>query len=1054
MGWAKKQVNNVKSFVSNPGKSVNNLFKDVGNTVTNILKDPKALAVLAINIYAPGAGSAIGAAMGITNVTVATFIGNTVLNTALNGGDVNAAAKSAALQLGGQELASKVTAGLSDTAISTATKQLIGTTASNAAIAAIQGKDPMAAIAAGGIAAGVNVITDQFTGYKDLPVPAQNAVRITLTDALKGKKDITSDLVYGAIASGMQAYKNVSDGNAATKKELGRDLTDEEAKKLALYSSAGTVGTDIKNIVVNEKLPKAIESGQSSYTYDGKPVAVSGTDLNNYFKDKLTAAGLTPTTADISAAATAYGKSKNAADATNAVVDARSVDAQEVKDIFAKEGITNPTADIIAKYVKSNVDEANALADIQKQADAQYTTKQEVLDAFKGTGYTPTDEDITKFVGENPEDVQTNAVKSYADPLVTDLDESKSFLKSVLGRDPTDKEAALFVGSKPEADTLNNDNVYKTLVQEFQKAGGVEGSHGEISTDPGVKVAGDTDISALNLARISAMPEMLGKKGETAGPIRSEIAEWGEPVYQRTITGKGKDGKEYSYLAFYDPTQTGKNRYSYGFSQMADDEIIIVNTIDRPNFSTEDIVGIGGEKIADLLGAAGAAMKDQGYTPSIEDLLNIVNQTKDKSTASVTKAASDYGDKKAITKDEVKQYLIDNGISKPTDTQINQFLKKGNEADIKNEIDTYANPLVTTAAEAEQMLKDAGISKPTKEQIAMFTKEGAQTDTQTALSTYANPLVTTAQEVKDMFAKIGYTNPTQEEIDRYTGEKPEAVQLDMAKTYGAAALATKQYVDPLNKRIEELVKQGSDYQTASNKAIAELTAANKGLSETLGTGKKAVTQADIDLMTQMVSGKTAGDARYDVTGDKKVTQEDIDYLTKYLGAGTGADTFKPGMGTYWAPTGLYGELYGQQLSQEQAAAKAAEEKAAAAKAAAEEKAAAEKAAAAKAAADKLAYQKAAKQQAYTNSIMMNMAANAPTGNVSSIVQPPNVVEAAPIFSFEQPLDIGFFNQQADTKKDTQDQPGVVKIAQGGYMDMFHPQDAGGIDEILRILEGR
>ena len=950
MGWVDKQVSNVKRFVSNPGKSINNLVGDIGNTVTNILKDPKALAVLAINIYAPGAGSAIGAAMGIGSEVAATFIGNTILNTALNGGDVNAAAKSAALQLGGQQLADKVTAGLSDTAISTATKQLIGSTASNATIAAIQGKDPMAAIAAGGIAAGVNVITGQFAGYKDLPIPAQNAVKITLTDALKGKKDITSDLVYGAIASGMQAYKNVSDAGAATKKELGRDLTDEEAKKFALYSSGNTLNTDIKNLVVGEKSAKAIESGQSSYTYGGKPVAVSSTDLNNYFKGKLTAAGITPTTADITAASAAYGKSKDAASAANAVVDAKSVDAQEVKDIFAKEGITNPTADIISKYVKSNVDEATALADIQKQADAQYTTKDEVIDAFKDTGYTPTEADIAKFIGEKPDIAQTSAIKSYVDPLVTDLDESKNFLKSILGRDPTDKEAALFTGAKPEADALNADNVYKTLVQEFEKAGGIEGVGGEISFDPGVKVAGGSDVSALNLARVSAMPEMLGKSGETAGPIRSEMQEWGAPIYERTITGKDKDGKEYSYVAIYDPTETGQHRYSYGFSQTSKPtgpdelpEVRIINSASRPNFSTEATAGAGGEEIADLFSAAGAAMKGQGYTPTIEELINIVNQTKEKTPTSVSRTASDYANKNAVTKEEARQRLIDNGISKPTDEQINQFVKKGNEANVFKEIDTYANPLAVTAKEAEQMLKDAGISKPTKEQIAMFTKEGAQADTQTALNTYVNPFVTTAQEVKDMFAKIGYTNPTQEEIDRYTGEKPEAVQLDMAKTYGASALAAKQYIDPLNSRIEDLIKQNTDYQTA----------------------------------------------------------------------------------------------------QQAAAAKAAEEKDAA-----------EKAAAVKAAADKLAYQKAAKQQAFTNSIMMNMAANAPTGNVSTVVQPPSVVEAAPIFSFENPLDIGFFNQQTGTQKDTQDQPGVVKIAQGGYMDTLYPQDNGGMDEILRILEGK
>ena len=861
MGWVDKQVNNVKRFVSNPGKSVNNLFKDVGNTVTNLLKDPKALAILAINIYAPGAGSAIGAAMGITNATAAAFIGNTVLNTALNGGDVNAAAKSAALQIGGQKLADTVTAGLADTAISTATKQIIGNTTSAATIAAIQGKDPMAAIAAGGISYGVSAITSQYDGFDKLPAASQKAVRTVLTGALSGAKDakITSDLVYGAIGSGIQAYKNVSDGNAATQKELGRDLTDEEAKKLALYSSANTASTDIKNLVVGEKSAKAIESGQSSYTYDGKPVAVSGTDINNYFKDKLTTAGITPTAADISAASTAYGKSKDAAGATNAVVDSRTLNEKEVKDIYAKEGVTNPTADMIAKYVKSNVDAATVAADAQKEIDANSTN----------------------------------------------LDESNAYLKSILGRNPTEKEAAAFVGNKPEEANLTRDNAYTTLVDLLTNP-----QNNPVKAGPGVDVAatsgGIYNATDKEIADLKAKGIDLPKINDSWSPVMQSPED--NVLREVTIYGDRK----------LDPLEEVQL------------DVLLAITERNPLFK---------EELRDV----DNAFEKQGYVPTIEELLNIVNQTNGKPKEETKTAVTNYVNANTVTKDEAKQRLIDNGISKPTDEQINQFVKKGNETDVFKKIDEYANPLSVTAKEAEQMLKDAGITKPTKEQIAMFTKEGSQADTQKALDTYASPFVTTAQEVKDMYAKIGYTNPTQEEIDRYTGEKPEAVQLDMAKTYGASALAAKQYIDPLNARIEELVKQGNDYQAA------------------------------------------------------------------------------------------------QQAAAQQAAA---------------DKIAADKAAAIKLAADKVTAAKNLKQQTFANNVMMNMAANAPSGNVSTVAQPVSTVEAAPVFNFEHPLDIGFFNQQDNTQKDTQDQSGVVKIAQGGYMDMFHPHEAGGIDEILRILEGK
>jgi hypothetical protein len=68
-------------------------------------------------------------------------------------------------------------------------------------------------------------------------------------------------------------------------------------------------------------------------------------------------------------------------------------------------------------------------------------------------------------------------------------------------------------------------------------------------------------------------------------------------------------------------------------------------------------------------------------------------------------------------------------------------------------------------------------------------------------------------------------------------------------------------------------------------------------------------------------------------------------------------------------------------------------------------------------------------------------------------QPPKVVESSPVFDFRNPLDIGFFDKQA-TKQPAQDQSRVVKIAQGGYMDVLFPKEEVSMDEILRILEGK
>ena len=82
------------------------------------------------------------------------------------------------------------------------------------------------------------------------------------------------------------------------------------------------------------------------------------------------------------------------------------------------------------------------------------------------------------------------------------------------------------------------------------------------STDPGIKVAGGDDSTALKMASISAMPEMLGKSGETASALTSKVDE-GVTIYERTITGKTPDGKEYSYTVSYDPSAPSGKQVSY-----------------------------------------------------------------------------------------------------------------------------------------------------------------------------------------------------------------------------------------------------------------------------------------------------------------------------------------------------------------------------------------------------------------------------------------------------------------------------------------------------------
>lgn len=216
MGFFKNPVKSAQGTLSNPGKTlqgglndINKAISSLGKTATQLLKDPKAIAILAINVYAPGAGLAIGQAMGLSG-TMASFVGTTALNTAVNGGDVKAAATAAALSIGGKAISNQVTKALTDKAIPTALAVHVGQATGTAMMAKLTGQDPIKAIKDYGITAGVSILANQIDGFSKLPTATQNGIKTAITGKLQGKKpaQINQALLAGAITDGLTYLKN------------------------------------------------------------------------------------------------------------------------------------------------------------------------------------------------------------------------------------------------------------------------------------------------------------------------------------------------------------------------------------------------------------------------------------------------------------------------------------------------------------------------------------------------------------------------------------------------------------------------------------------------------------------------------------------------------------------------------------------------------------------------------------------------------------------------------------------------------------------------------
>lgn len=115
--------------------------------------------------------------------------------------------------------------------------------------------------------------------------------------------------------------------------------------------------------------------------------------------------------------------------------------------------------------------------------------------------------------------------------------------------------------------------------------------------DPGVQVAGGDDSSSLNLASISAMPEMLGKAGETSSQISASTDSDGITTYRRSITGTTPDGNPYGYVVTYDPGAPQGKQISYETGYVAGPEGNLVEpsggagvsvAFKRPDFTATD----------------------------------------------------------------------------------------------------------------------------------------------------------------------------------------------------------------------------------------------------------------------------------------------------------------------------------------------------------------------------------------------------------------------------------------------------------------------------------
>lgn len=134
---------------------------------------------------------------------------------------------------------------------------------------------------------------------------------------------------------------------------------------------------------------------------------------------------------------------------TDAYIDPRYIDEQEVRDIASQEGYTL-TDEEVQNYV-GQFEEAVKFPEYQTQFDVNATTFDEAKQFFEQEyGYTPTDEEVNQFVGNLIEADQKIDIGAYVDPRQVTEDEARDFFQNVYGYTPTDEEVNQFVAQVME----------------------------------------------------------------------------------------------------------------------------------------------------------------------------------------------------------------------------------------------------------------------------------------------------------------------------------------------------------------------------------------------------------------------------------------------------------------------------------------------------------------------------------------------------------------------------------------------------------------------------
>jgi hypothetical protein len=294
-------------------------------------------------------------------------------------------------------------------------------------------------------------------------------------------------------------------------------------------------------------------------------------------------------------------------------------------------------------------------------------------------------------------------------------------------------------------------------------------------------------------------------------------------------------------------------------------------------------------------------LKQEGITDPTDEQIQPFLDAEYENEAAGISAVQAFADPISVTPDEVREQLLAAGYTNIDDSEIEQFAKFLPESEVFPTIAAYARDKTFSREEAIEFYNQLGFT-PTEEQIQQFVKQGKDVNKDAIryeMSEYVDPLYVTPDEVREQYEILGFGKPTDADITKFIGQRLESEIPDVLKDY----LPTAQY--------NSISQEFQEYKTQAEQAAA----AQQSL---IGAQGRDVTQEDLlairDIIAQQQANPdtqlTPEQLAYDANRDGKIDTADQLFLTTYLQQTTqgGAPEFKPPPGSIWAPTGLYEQI--------------------------------------------------------------------------------------------------------------------------------------------------